>query len=63
MFNFTAEELRRTTEIWPAYKGSKMKKRRGLGQRRKRHVNVKIKHLMNFESVKVKHPNFWSEEA
>lgn len=31
MFNFTAEELRRTTENWPVYKGSKMKKRRGLG--------------------------------
>ena len=36
MFNFTAEELRRTTENWPVYKGSKMKKRRGLGQRRNR---------------------------
>ena len=33
MFNFTEEDLRRTTENWPVYNGSKMKKRRGLGQR------------------------------
>lgn len=60
---FTEEAVRRVTENWPVYKCSKTKKRRGFGQRRKRHVNVKIKHLLKFEATKANYPILYPKES